>query len=368
MIFIIVSLALKILHPNLFSFNRSSINIILLYILAVFGATRGDLNAYLGAIINVFVFVFFAGLKDIYKIEFFNFFIKAFTILIGISLFGWILLLLDVNLPNSEITYGVLYGKSQYLFQNYYIFMKFIPQYFTLIFFQRFVGVFLEAGYLGIFLVILLYLNDFDLKNKFNLILFIALLFTLSLAGWVLGFFSYLAYVLKNSKYRLKIFVSFILISIAFYSFIRFYNDGNNVINNAIILRLKWDDTRGTIEGYNRTSGSFDRWFEDYFINSPNIFFGLGTEVKNQFEDPGASWEIFFTYYGLMGLMLYGIYLIYYPLKYKNYSSYILFFLYVAIFYRGQYEIFWSAFPILYLCGFAVLNNKPDGKIEYSNN
>ena len=76
-----------------------------------------------------------------------------------------------------------------------------------------------------------------------------------------------------------------------------FYNDGDNLLHNLIVLRLEIDD--GEMAGYNRTTEEFDADYEN-FLNSSDIMFGRDKE--NTFGDSG--YKVFIYDYGFVGLFL----------------------------------------------------------------
>lgn len=363
LLFIPLAIVGVFLIPNFFSFRKKSVLIIvLLYLLSVIFGIRGNLNAYIGVLISTGGVLFFAGLKDNYKKDFLVFFSHIFSIIVGISLLGWVLFLLGVNLPNFFDTFGFSESRNeaQYQFQNYYVFLYNTGTRYsdlTQVLIPRFSSVLLEPGYFGIVLVILLYLNHFNLKDKFNIILLVALIFTFSLSGWLMGLITYVAYYLRFSNKKIITLISVIFFLWAFYAFFSSYNNGANAVNELILSRLEYDESKGTISGYNRTQESFDDWFETYFITSPDIFFGLDM-YKVFGETMNVGWKVYMVNYGLVGLSLYLLFLFYPFYRYRNYEKFVLFFLYILIFARGHHVIYFAAFPILYLGGCAILKNQ----------
>lgn len=359
LLFILISIIVISLIPQYFSFRRKSVfNIMILYLVSYFAATRGNLNAYLGMLIMASSFLFFAGLKNQYKKEFFEFFIRVLSVLLTISLLGWILYLLGVNLPNFDDFYGFSErrNEAQYLYSNYYIFLVNLNA-FTDIILPRFSSFFLEPGYLGVMLVVLLYINKFNFKKKQNIILLVALFFTFSLAGWLLGIIAYIAFRIKESDRKVFVFISLTIFMLSFNLFFSTYNNGDNVVNELILSRLQYDDSRGTISGYNRTGEDFDKWFSQEFLVSDDVLFGL--DMKKLFGETSAvGWKVYMVNYGLVGLFLYLLFLFYVYNKHRNYDNFVLFIIYILIFARGHHIIYWSAFPILYLSGCVILDKK----------
>ncbi len=359
-LFIPLSVIVFILLPELFSFKKKSVVIIIfLYLMTHFAATRGNFNSYLGMFITSISVFFFAGLKDNYKKDFLVFFNNIFSVLIGISSLGWIIYLLGVNLPNFYDSYGFseTRNEAQYYFQNYYIFLKNIGTKYTDLsdlIIPRFSSVFLEPGYFSVLLVVLLYINGFNLKKKYNIVFLSALFLTFSLAGYLMGILSYVAFKLCNSKNKIIVLSSIIVFLVAFYAIFSNYNNGSNAINEFIFNRLQYDDSIGTISGYNRTKESFDIWFVQSFLKSSDIFFGENV-YENFIAQGNVGWKIYWVSYGLVGLVLYLLWLYYTYSNNKNYLSFIFLFIYVLIFVRGHHVIYYSAFPILYISGLAVL-------------
>lgn len=369
-LFIAFSIFVLVVSPQLFFFNRKTVLLIFLfYLLARFLGTRGNMNAYLGILLTSMSIFFFLGIKDELKVDFLDFFTKAFAILIAISLLAWLLFMTGVELPSFQNTYGFSErrNEAQYSFQNYYLFlvnMKFRSN--TIL--PRFHSVFLEPGYLSIVLVVVLYINQFNFRNKYVSVLLIALFFTFSLAGWLIFSFAYLSFLLKDSKFRIR---TIILVGIgvfAFYTFFSLYNDGDNLVNNYIISRLEYDKEKATISGYNRTSMDFDYWFQNAFLKSDNVFFGLDM-YKVFGETINVGWKVYVVNYGIVGLSFYLWFLLFGYLKFKNYDNFIFLILYILIFMRGHHVIYFQAFPILYLGGLIVMKRRNDkiSKYEHSH-
>jgi len=370
MLFIVISAFVVAVSPQLFFFNRKTVFLFFFfYLMARFFGTRGNMNAYLGMFLTSVSIFIFLGLKDEYKIDFLSFFTKVFAILMAISLSAWILVMLGVDLPSFTDTYGFSErrNEAQYSYQNYYLFLidfRFRDS----IMLPRFNSVFLEPGYLSIILVILLYLQQFNMKNKYNIIMLVALFFTFSLAGWLLFMFVYIAYLLRNSRFKIRT-IFFIIIGFAlFFTFFSIYNDGDNLVNNYIFSRLKYDEETGTISGYNRTGEDFEIWYADYFLKSDKILFGL--DMKAIFgETVNVGWKVYFVNYGLIGLSFYLWFLLFGYLKFQNYANFVFLILYILIFMRGHHVIYFQAFPILYLGGLIVMKRRNDkiSKYEHSH-
>jgi hypothetical protein len=91
------------------------------------------------------------------------------------------------------------------------------------------------------------------------------------------------------------ILISAVIASVVIGSF--YYNDGDNLVNNLIVLRMEMED--GEMAGNNRTSESFDADFDNY-IQSSDILFGR--DRQEMFGDSG--YKVFIYDNGFVGLAL----------------------------------------------------------------
>lgn len=270
----------------------------------------------------------------------------------------WILHLVGYDLPSTEVTFGTALDskgnvEAQYYFSNHYLYLVSenwfmrsdgdIPSFF------RFSSIFSEPGYLGIMLAFLLFINKFNLRGRRNIVYIVSLILTLSLAGFVMALFAYVANRLKLSKNRVVTLAGIGVSVILAYSFFSNYNDGNNVINEAIISRLEVDEEKG-IAGNNRTSEALDDQFTALWSSSELLF---GKPTRDQIEF-GVGYKAFIIRNGLFGLSLFLWFLTAIAKRTGNYRSWILFVLYVLMFARGDVTMFWAAFILIYTAGVAL--------------
>ena len=82
-----------------------------------------------------------------------------------------------------------------------------------------------------------------------------------------------------------------------------FYNQGDNLVHNLILLRLEVDD--GELAGNNRVTHDFDAEFKN-FLESDDLLFGR--QKDNVFGD--AGYKVFVYDFGFVGLFLLIIFLI----------------------------------------------------------
>ena len=261
---------------------------------------------------------------------------------------------IGVNLPYMMDFYGDTTSDSYYLVKNYFVFVQ-LSSSFTEIPLERFLSIFLEPGYLACLIVMIFFIDGFKFKeNKSNCILLTALLLTFSIAGYILFVIFYLIRKMKDSKYRLLSILGVLGLVCAIYLYGTFYNGGDNEINNQVLARFQYDEQRGTLEGYNRTTEAFDAYFNK-FISSSSVFVGDPISYNRLFQGGGANVGIkyYIMVYGLLGLFAYCLFL-YSPfvkIIKKSYLTLSFMLLWFIIFARGNFVMWMSAFLITYVFG-----------------
>lgn len=357
--FVILSLTLIIhfLYTNFFGYQCKMIA--LLAIVAVLFGTHGNVNGYVFNVINLFPFLSFLFLYDEYKYSVFALWRKAFWVVILFSLIAYLIALAGVNLPYFPDFYGDINKSSYYLMYNYVFFVE-AKSIYTGVVSDRFCSIFLEPGYLACLIVMLFFIDGFKFKErKSNYVLFIALLFTFSVAGYLLFIVFYMIRVMKNSRYLLVSIVGLFTLISSIYLYGTFYNDGDNDINHRVLERLEYDEKRGTVEGYNRTTKEFDAYFDEFFFSS-KVLMGDVDEYNVKFAKggPNVGIKYYISVYGLLGLFSYVLFL-FSPigvLVRKSYFSLSFLGLWLIIFARGNFVMWMSAFLITYIYGLYALN------------
>lgn len=327
----------------------------------------GNLNFYIVNTMSAFTLIPIVLLKPQYQIDLLEKFQKLMTVLLFVSLLFWILHLIGVNLPSTDISYGQVdrgYGagdEDQYYFANYYFFLVnqtwmlrplgAIPD------FLRFSSVFLEPGYLAILIVFFLYINKFDFKSPRNYIYIAVIIATVSLAGFLMAFLAFGALKIKSIKQGV---LGLGLLAVIVFSgayFFKNYNGGDNFVNQGIIERLEFDESEGTISGYNRTSEDLDVYFAK-FIWTSDVITGIGKDGRyGEFADrANVGYKAYIILYGLVGTMFFLIFIYLLARNGRGYLSCVFFLLYVIMFIRGHDDIYVHADVLVYACGLALIN------------
>lgn len=328
---------------------------ILLAVLYVYCSGTGNLNMYIFALMGVLPLTSIVLLKDEYLMDLLESFQKILYPLLALGAVFWILHLVGYDLPSTEVTFGTALDskgnvEAQYYFSNHYLYLvnnsalmrwnADIPSFF------RFSSIFIEPGYFAILLTFLLFINKFDMKDKRNIVYIVSLVLTLSLAGFIMSLFAYVANRLELSRKRVSTLVSIGVFFTIAYLFFSNYNDGNNAINEAIISRLEVDEEKG-IAGNNRTSEALDDQFAALWTSSDLLF---GISARDQIEF-GVGYKAFMMKNGLFGLVLFLWFLTAVARRAGNYRSWILFTLFALMFARGDGTMFYVAFILIYMAG-----------------
>lgn len=343
---------------DVISYKESNlITILLLVIIQIYVVRDLNLNALISALLRIVIISIVFLLKDQIKIDLFNFFTKAFAVLLSISLFAWILFLLGISLPHSFTDYNA----GQYRFDNYFFFLKNLSQFERV---PRFSSVFLEPGQLGIVTSFFLYGNRFEIKRKAILIIFIATLFTFSLAAYVLSLFAAFAFMLLKTKKPVFYIVSLMGILFAGHHFFINLNNGDNIVNNLIIERLYIDG--GNLVGYNRFSLDMDNYFYN-FVQTYDVFTGVGAEKYQMFFlGANAGYKVFILQYGIIGTLTVFLFYLSVVLNYKSILSTTFFLVYIFCFIQAAYPL-WECELLIFITAMPIINSISE-KLDSSGN
>ena len=330
---------------------------LLLVILFLYQA-EGNLNAHILKFMESFAVIPLIFLKSKYQTDILEKFQKVITIILAISLVCWIFHLVGVNFPSTPITYGKVDRgeglENQYLFDNHYVFLvnqsgmiRITVEQLSL----RFSSIFLEPRYLSVLMVFLLFINGFDFKEKRNQLYIATIIATVSLAGFLMGVFAYIAHSVQHTKRGTLGIILLLFVLFASYGFFKEYNGGRNFINEGIIERLELDESR-IIAGNNRTSLDFDERFDE-FLTSSDVIGGIGTKKFKNLGGANVGYKAYMMRFGIIGLILFLSYLLFLAMVGKGYRALILFILYILMFLRGDGTIFLTGFVLVYVGGIA---------------
>ncbi len=336
-------------YYNQYDYILPTLLIIMLVFYQTFIRNR-DFNGYIANVFHIIIFytIFKVNLNELGR--FCNFLSKAMGGFLIISMFYFLLYLIGFPLPSHDAHFLTTYSYS-----NYYFFLLDDRAFLSII--PRFHSVFLEPGHMGTMTVMLLFTQIGKWKKWYNISLIIATLISFSLAayGLFIGVIFLGLWVRGKDFIKKTLYIVGLLTVITISSF--YYNNGNNMLHDLIIIRLEVDD--GELAGDNRVTDDFKAEF-DSLMNSSDALWG---RERNTELFGNSGFRVFIYDYGLVGLFLMIVFYmvaIYNPQYQKAMiAAFIISSLNFII--RG-YPLWYANFiPIYYVakCAFIYTTNKP---------
>lgn len=294
---------------------------------------------------NIFLIL---SIHDCAKKELFSFIVKWFGILMipGLLLFA---VSIVHGLPLINSIYGEYEGGTltNYLFSNYFFFLYSHEST------GRFNGPFIEPGDLGCMASFMLLAARFQFKRyKYLWAIFVALLASQSLAGYLLTAFGFVICIYYNGRLSLRNAIGICIGIICIYLFANFYNDGDNFLQEKIFSRLESDEEKG-IAGNNRNSDIMTLYFYEMFNNPRTLCFGYDKNTINIIQESGTGAGAIskIISFGLLGFLWLCVpfWIIY--RKSSNRGFAFAFFLFFLLYLIQRTDAFWLGFILCYVYG-----------------
>lgn len=255
-----------------------------------------------GMAVTFFHVIFFLGICVVnkqYLRDFGDVLAKIMGTLASISFFAFVLYLLGFSLPYVSVSDP----NDMYSFTNYYLFLLDDRSLWAII--PRFNCVFLEPGHFGVACVHILLLQCGRWKKWYNIVLIAGVLSTFSLEAYVEFFVLIFGSMWVQRKHIARKLTLVVLLISTVVTGAFFYNRGDNMFHDLILLRLEVDD--GDIAGNNRVTEDFDAIYESY-IDSSEIVFG----ARNAIDTIGNSgYKVFIYLNGLFGLLIFAMFFLF---------------------------------------------------------
>lgn len=291
------------------------------------------------------------------KKELLKFITTATAIMLLVSLIGWILYILGVNLPH---TYEYNFEDNFHNYINYYVFII-VDRTFDIL--PRFNGMFIEPGQMASVCVLLLLCSAISKAPKWCIMIIgFGLIISFSLAGWLVMLLGFLGNSIINARKRLM-YLPFVLVwvgGVYYYA----QAEQNSIINTYIFDRLVFDEEK-IIVGNNRTHDDFDMHYEK-FIESSDALWGIHKELAqgNNWTIGNAGYKVFIVVYGIVGLSL--VLLLLFCHYQKNRDSHALVFLGVYLI-LGAIRSFWITpyWLVIFLIAIPLFHSKY--RLDYEN-
>lgn len=339
-----------ICSPSILNFNKGVISsVFVLFVLVFYQAFVNDLNVrgFIYAFLIWIIICFLLYSRDDLKRNTIVLISKFLAIISAGSLIGFILIFFGgFDFPSTYATFN----NGQYEYVNYYLFLLDYRSLSDLV--PRFNGIFLEPAHIGVASTMLLYAQFFDFRNKwYNIVLFVTVLFTFSLASYVLLFVGILLIrVVYERKNNVLFVFLFLFVCVLIYISALTYNDGNNMLNELIIRRLQFDEY-GNLTGDNRVSAAFKIDYEN-FLETNDIWFGRDYD-PNLYFGGNAGYRVYIYENGIVGLFLVALFYLSCVSLYGWRVFFPLLILYSMIFWKGGTPL-WFNLVIPYICALSI--------------
>ena len=264
--------------------------------------------------------------------------------------------------PSEDHIQGAWY---QYR-RNYLFYTPYTKDYMA---WNRFLGPFTEPGHLGTMLAFLLFVDGFNFKNKYTWINLLALVLTISLAGYILAFVGFLfdRYTKRKVSIWLISSLCFIILSISVYA--NYYRNGDNVVNEKIVSRLEFDDEKG-ITGNHRVSDEVDLYFLTMFTDTKTLMQGYDKKAVEYLYYTGGGtgikwWMVCHGFIGVISVLaFYFVFCVF--SKSRKYC--LLYFVFLFLMFMQRSYPYWFAWIICYVYGISILENSLRVSYNYHKN
>lgn len=333
----IALLIILILNFRAFSFDKKKIPYILFLsvIILCYQFYEIDLNS----IVKCILLILFFNIRTERYIYLFYYFKKTLALFLIPSIILYILVtFFDVSFYSSVI--GLDQSVRDYSYTNYIFFID--GDYPTL--FKRFCSYFEEPGVLGTIGGMILVSDKYDLKDKYNIIIFLGCLLTFSFYFYLLSMIYVLLF--NNGKNRY-----FLLILLFLFVFILTSSE----YFEPLVNRFSFENNK--FVGDNRVGADFEVWYNN-FIKSPDLWFGYGVGKVHAMFPEGSSYKYLIAEYGLILFILYCI--SFFMLAFNLLSNKKDLFIWCTIFFSCLYQrplITHYIYPIIWFISIFIIQN-----------
>lgn len=346
---------LLVSKPFLFASSKEYMPYSIALLLMLAWMNKNSIAGFVFGLGNFWCIYLLLRLREGVKYELIHFITKWLSIIIGVSLVAFILHFIGFPMPHSSIRF--LDNIAYDYFDNYYFFITNAGS-------NRFQSIFLEPGHMTMGLAPILFLNKYDFKNRYVLVLLISQLFSFSLAGYISLIFGFIWITFTNNiekkfTYIFSFLCVFFLIVVGINSL-----SNSNIFSELILDRLRMED--GQIIGYNRTNALFDDVY-DSFIKSGDIWMGQAssTTLEDLFKGHGnAGYQLFIFMEGMISFILVVVCYSYPILFYKKKCIVGYCILLLLLLSQNSYPLWWTMMIAL-VVGSGAINYV--NKFEYEN-
>lgn len=305
--------------------------------------SNATIFSYANTVLLLGIFYCVLHFNENFKNELITYVEKAMIILLAPAIVIFLLRFV-VSLPYIPMVYTDSFGNEPYgLLQNFIFIIHHAESTVHLDSFPRFCGPFLEPGQLATYLAFLLYVLKFDFSKKSRYVLLVALLFSFSLAGYILAL---IGVMMQKSNSIKKIVPLFFFFGFVYVIGIN-YNNGDNLLNKYILVRLEYDEEKG-IAGNDRSSTITDEIYENYVLkNTEYMLFGWDKYRKDAIG--GSGYKIYIINFGIFSLIFIILFYLFTATGAKNKKEMTMFFILIILSFLQRATPLIFYIPFLYL-------------------
>lgn len=344
---------------EVWSNNMSDHNAIGYIFLAIFAfyqntiilASDATIMSYGNTILQLGIYYCVMHFNKNFRIEIITYIEKAMIFLLAPAIVIFMLRFV-VSMPYIPMVHTDSFGNDPYgILQNYIFLIHHSEAIADLASFPRFCGPFLEPGQLATFLAFLLYVLKFDFSKKSRYVLLISLLFSFSLAGYVLALIG----VMMQKSHSIKKFIPVCSIFILIYGIGTNYNNGDNLLNKYIFVRLEYDEEKG-IAGNDRSSSITDNIYENYVLKNPEYLL-FGWEKYRKEAIGGSGYKTYIVKYGVFGLIFILIFYLIVSVRANNKKEMTMFFILIILSFLQRATPLIFYIPFLFILTLSNINS-----------
>ena len=337
---------------------RSFIFVISLIAMSLWEYHSFNMIGQLIGVMNLICFIVFLYSSHELKQKTLNFITKYFAIFLGISLCCYLLNLMGLFPVKPTL---IDYGKARYPSFNYGAFI--MPLYADPLDFVRFRSVFMEPGHMNLGTTLLLMANRFNLKNKYVLVIFIVNLFVFSLAGYLTMLAGFLLFNLSIKKIR-TLFAAVFFIALG--NLAMSATGNGEIMDRYIWNRLEYDESKGSIVGYNRTEIKYDNIYHESISNMETCIFG-DPSINSDDYGGNAGYKRYVVTNGFLGVLLVIIFFSSFCIVYRKKDLLALFVVAIMLLFQVSTPL-WFCVAFTYIMGVEILRKSDDCMLIVSAN
>lgn len=166
----------------------------------------------------------------------------------------------------------------------------------------RLCTLFNEPGYYGTMVAFMLILTKFDFRDKYNWVLLVGGILSMSMAFFLLLGLGIFLYSIHSTRQRVLLVIAIIFVTVILPKF----HFDSDIINN-LLYRFEFDTETMSFVGDDRSNYEVDRLFSS-FNNSDKTLFGYGTGYCNNVMNGASTYKKFIIEWGYLGSFLtYGL-------------------------------------------------------------